>query len=146
MINELRNEIQNGNNTNVCYSENGAKMNATTGRALLDLSFKVPQFRGKKSLTRVEDALFLQAFFENPEMFLRYLFYMRDVRGGLGERNTFRMVFMWLCNEYPNLAVKLLDHIAEYGRWDDLVHVALNCNKTGIVCNFNNLKLHICFL
>lgn len=133
MINELRNEIQNGNNTNVCYSENDAKMNATTGRALLDLSFKVPQFRGKKSLSRVEDALFLQAFFENPEMFLRYLFYMRDVRGGLGERNTFRMAFMWLCNEYPNLAVRLLDHIAEYGRWDDLVHVALNCSKTEIV-------------
>ena len=42
MIDQLKKEILNGDNTNVCYSENGAKMNASTGKNLLDLSFKVP--------------------------------------------------------------------------------------------------------
>lgn len=126
MIEELRNEILNGKNTNVCYSENGAKMNATTGKSLLDLSFKVPQFHGVRQLSSGTDAMLLHAFYENPELFVRYLFYMRDIRGGLGERDAFRTFFSWLCMSHTDIAVKLLEYIPEYGRWDDLVNILLN--------------------
>lgn len=132
MIDELRNECLNGSNTNVAYSENGAKMNATTGKALLDLSFQVPQYRGVKKFNSVHDSLFLHAFYENPEMFLRYLFYMRDIRGGMGERHTFRNAYAWLCNQRPDMAVKLLSLIPEYGRWDDLVDIALTSTNQDI--------------
>ena len=52
---------------------------------------------------------------------MKILFYARDVRGGLGERSTFRVLLKWLANnEKPTLLLNL-PYVPEYGRWDDLL-------------------------
>jgi len=65
-------------------TENGALGYASTGKALVDMNFKVSSFRNCS-----EDQIFnsfMAAFNEDKVMAMRWLFYARDVRGGLGER------------------------------------------------------------
>lgn len=137
MINELK-ETLNSDSHNVAYSENGAKMYSTTGKNLLDLFFKVPMFRKYKAGKLPENSelhnLFMPAFVENRELFAKFMFYLRDARGGVGERDMFRNMFLWFSNDYPQDAVKLVEHIPDYGRWDDLVFIAIN-TKSEVVSN-----------
>ena len=130
MIEELKREIISNDNSNVAYSEKGAKMNSSTGKNLLDLSFKVPSMRTwpDSRINKSSDA----AYRENRELFVRFMFYLRDVLGGIGERDTFRRMFVWFSKENPAAAEKLLRYLPAYGRWDDLVHVALNTKSAGV--------------
>lgn len=101
------------------YTENGARGYASTGHALLDMNFKVPSYRKADEEKIYND--FCDAFRENQMLALRWLFYARDVRGGLGERRLFRAIMNWLAEDKPTLTEALLPLIPEYGRWDDLV-------------------------
>lgn len=65
-------------------------------------------------------AQFQKAYNEDKDMALKCLFYARDIRGGLGERRTFRTISKWLANNDPKTYSKLIPLIAEYGRWDDV--------------------------
>lgn len=65
-------------------------------------------------------AQFQKAYNEDKDMALKCLFYARDIRGGLGERRTFRIISKWLANNDPKNYSKLIPLIAEYGRWDDV--------------------------
>src|SRR5690606_18500478 len=49
------------------------------------------------------------------------LFYMRDVRGGQGERDSFRMLFEQFSLSDPQTASRLISLVPEYGRWDDIL-------------------------
>ena len=100
-------------------TENGAYAQNTTGSFLLDL-FAM----GGAMRSRSESALrclFNRAFAENSELALKLAFYLRDVRGGLGERRTGREFFRFLAETYPEEFRKNLIHVPEYGRWDDLL-------------------------
>ena len=108
-------------NPNVSITENGAVGLRTTGKALLDLNFKLSSMRNwdaDKIWTE-----FLKAYNENPMLAVVWLFFARDARGGCGERRTFRIIFGRFCKENPGLAIKLLPLLPEYGRWDDLIEV-----------------------
>lgn len=108
-------------NPNVSITENGAVGLRTTGKALLDLNFKLSSMRNwdeNKIWTE-----FLKAYNENPMLAIVWLFFARDARGGTGERRTFRIIFVRYCRENTELAIKLLPLISEYGRWDDLIEV-----------------------
>jgi hypothetical protein len=48
------------------------------------------------------------------------VFYLRDCRGGKGERALGRKALQWLAINYPQQFAKVLKFVPEYGRWDDL--------------------------
>ena len=51
---------------------------------------------------------------------MKCLFWLRDCRGGQGERRFFRVCMKWLAENQLNAARRNLEYISEYGRWDDL--------------------------
>lgn len=106
------------NEYNVSVTENGAVGYRTTGKELLDLNFAVA------SLRKMNDAevakRFKMAFFENKVLAMKWLFYARDVRGGLGERRLFRIVLADLVKTNPEMIIPVINLIPEYGRYDDL--------------------------
>jgi len=101
-------------------TDNGMKTHSTSGKNLVDMFFSMGASRSK-SPEYIEE-LFRKAYQETKEGALRSLFYNRDIRGGQGERRTFRIMFRWLANNDPETARKNLDLIPEYGRWDDVLH------------------------
>lgn len=122
-------------NENVSITENGAIGYKTTGRSLLDLNFSVPQMR---SMSEMEiQKKWEQAYAETPELAMRWLFFLRDVRGGMGERRAFRAIIKWMTETHPSEIRKLINtdnmftqYIGEiipfYGRWDDLMILSDN--------------------
>lgn len=117
------------------YTENGARGYATTGKALVDLNFAVASLRNESETDIINR--FLAAFYEDRALALKWLFFLRDVRGGLGERNTFRIILRYLAQSFPDLSARLAEIVAEYGRFDDLLclfdtpteHIALTLLK-----------------
>lgn len=104
---------------NTIKTENGAIGYKTTGKALLDMNFKISSYRNLSEDEIIQD--FDNAFDEGPEMALRFLFYVRDVRGGVGERRLFRVIMRHLVDDMPETALALAKIAPEYGRWDDVV-------------------------
>ena len=118
---QLKNTLDNGKN-NISVTENGALGFKTSGKALLDLNFAVSSLR---SATEAQiEQKFAAALGENFALTVIWLFFARDVRGGLGERRLFRVCMRYLARNFTDVALKLLPLIAEYGRWDDLVDLA----------------------
>lgn len=104
---------------NVSVTENGALGYRTTGKELLDLNFRVASFRRAQPKQIIDS--FMKAFYENKELAMKWLFYARDAREGLGERRLFRVVVNYLCNNNPEVMNTLIQFIPEYGRWDDML-------------------------
>lgn len=109
---------------NMGTTENGATKHLSTNSAIYDMFALAGAFRGRSD----DDCIlkFKNAFEENESLAMKCLFYLRDCRGGLGERRFFRVCFHWLCNNYPEAAKRNLIHVAEFGRWDDLIYSCLD--------------------
>ena len=114
------NKFMNGmaNATNYTYTENGAVTHKTTKSDLLDMFAMGAAMRTRSD----EDVIlmFRKAFKENPVYALKCLFYIRDVRGGQGERRFFRVVMKDLAKFDTAAARRNLKFVPEFGRWDDL--------------------------
>ena len=65
--------------------------------------------------------LFEKAFFEDKQTAIRILFWIRDIRGGQGEREIFRKCLNHLIDLDVSTYEKILKYIPEYGRWDDMI-------------------------
>ena len=115
-MNTLLNGLKNA--TNFTLTENGAVTHVTTRSDLLDMFAMGAAYRTRSD----EDVIlmFRKAFNENPVYALKCLFYIRDVRGGQGERRFFRVAMKDLARQVPEAAKANLRHIPEFGRWDDL--------------------------
>jgi len=64
--------------------------------------------------------LFEDAFSEDPVTSLKLLFWLRDCRGGAGNRSASRAIITHLANNDPELIALNMHLIPLYGRWDDL--------------------------
>lgn len=106
------------NEYNVSITENGAVGYRTTGKELLDLNFAVASLR-KMSDAEVAKR-FKKAFCEDQILAMKWLFYARDARQGLGERRLFRVVLADLVKSNPEMVIPVINLIPEYGRFDDL--------------------------
>lgn len=104
--------------TNFGYTENGAIKHFSTKSALLDLFAMGAAMRKRSD----EDIIlmFKKAYEENPVYALKCLFYIRDVRGGQGERRFWRVCMKWLASADTKAARRNIQHTALFGRWDDL--------------------------
>ena len=95
---------------------NGMLARKSTANANLDYFFRATVSRGKDVLP-----LFVAAYVEDRELALRITQWMRDVRGGAGERQVFRNVLVFLVSYDIDAARALMHKIPEIGRWDDLL-------------------------
>jgi hypothetical protein len=100
-------------------TQNGMTTNTTTLNCCVDLFFKIGAIRGQEKSIKIN--AFSKAFGENPLNAMKILFWARDVRGGAGERGTFREIITYLANNKRDVLSKNLGLISEYGRWDDVL-------------------------
>ena len=97
---------------------NGAVALDTSKNAVLDLFSVIGSLRNA-SKDRVT-SLWKYAFRENADLAMKTLFYARDVRGGLGERETFRTILKYAAENSPESVKKNLHLVGYFGRFDDL--------------------------
>lgn len=112
MLNELKKEL------NITTTENGALVRKTTYNSCLDLFALVGSVRNRESKEII--TLFEKAYNEDQLTAMKILFYLRDIRGGIGERNTFRVIAKYMADTHTTSMRKNLEFIPEFGRWDDL--------------------------
>ena len=113
--------------TTVGYTENGAKTFTTSLSANCDFFFRAGAMRGKnKDVVN----LFVKAYIEDKTLALANLFYLRDCRKGVGERDLARSIFKELVDNYSDVITnEFIDRLVGYGRYDDILY-ALTNNKT----------------
>ena len=101
--------------TDDALTANGAITNSTTDSKLLDFFANAGSLRNRTESEILR--MFNDAYFENPSLALRMLLWVRDCRGGAGERRTFRIIFNNLSQKDKN---RIIHKVPEVGRWDDL--------------------------
>lgn len=104
---------------NVAYTANGAVTNASSLNFLVDLFAILGSVRGKDFSTF--EKLFEQAYSMNRKLTLQMVLWLRDVRGGAGERETTRQILRHLEENHQDDIHEIIPVLAEYGRWDDLL-------------------------
>lgn len=105
--------------TNYTRTENGDLTHKSTLSKVLDLFAFGGAYRGRNEQDIIQ--LFSDAYNENPELALKCLFYIRDIRGGAGEREFFRVCLKWLADNHPDTVRRNLEFVPFVGRWDDLL-------------------------
>lgn len=125
-------QMENTANKSVEYNgavtENGAIGYATSLDKLVDMNFKVASYRNMSEDEITSD--FMAAFNQDPIMTFRWLFFARDVRGGLGERRLFKVCLKKLLQTHSLLRNDLMNicHlIMKFGRGDDLYVIKDSC-------------------
>ena len=103
---------------NFTRTENGAVALSTTMDACLDLFGTIGSLR-EADTNRIH-TLFAESYKENPLFAVKIVFYARDIREGLGERNTFRVLLKYMAQMHPEALKPNLDLIGVFGRFDDL--------------------------
>lgn len=105
---------------NKTLTENAAIARATTNSKVLDLFSQIGGIRtgGKGAIAFIPQLM--AAYAEDRDLTLKTIFYSRDVRGGQGERETFRVFFRALAEYSPSDVYDVIPFISVFGRWDDL--------------------------
>lgn len=116
-MNDLKETLNEDFNESI--TENNAIGYRTTGKELLDMNFMVSSMR-KMSDKQIIDK-FVKVFYENKMYAIKWLYYVRDAREGVGERRLFRVCMEYLAKNHTDIAKAMIPLTAEYGRWDDLL-------------------------
>lgn len=109
------NTFVNSINNQTTRTQNGMVTNVSSGNEVLNLFYAAGASRGR-DLT----GLFSAAYATNRELALRVALWLRDARGGAGEREAFRKILAYLANTNVNDAAILIERAPELGRWDDI--------------------------
>lgn len=112
------------NSQDTTFTENDMKTRKDSGSSLVDMFYSMGAARNKEDQSIID--MFQSAYNEMPIETMKALFYNRDIRGGQGERRFFRTAYRHIAQTDPEVARKNLDHIPEYGRWDDVLEVSKN--------------------
>lgn len=112
MLDNLKREF------NKTSTENGALAYKSTNSYVLDLFSQGGAYRERDDEEVI--SLFSKAFAEEPLLAMKTLFYLRDIRGGQGERRFFKLCLTHLSKHHPEVLRSNLHLVSEYGRWDDL--------------------------
>lgn len=99
-------------------TQNGMTAFTTTGKDSVDLFFNIGSARNDQAGIK---RTFYKALADSKTIAARILFWARDVRGGAGERQTFRNLMLELEQTDQDTLKKLIPMVPEYGRWDDLL-------------------------
>jgi len=116
MTNQFVSNMQ--KDANMTYTENGAIAMKSTNSDIVDLFGTIGALRSR-SASEVE-RLFAKAFAEDRLLATKMSFYARNIRGGLGERTTARVIWHYLATSFPAVMRKNIQYIPFFGRWDDL--------------------------
>lgn len=100
-------------------TENGAVGFSTSGHLLVDLNFTVPSNHSNINQNSIQK--FCKSLDEDPVTTVKWMFYLRDIREGLGERDSFESLFLTLYCYNQEAALKVLPLIPEFGRWKDVI-------------------------
>jgi len=118
-----------GSNFATAMTDNKTTLNGATSLATPDISGK---YDGRlslyfKSVRDIDKTQFFDYMRKTADESVRdafiLVFYIRDCRGGKGERELGRLGFTWLLLFYPVEFSKVAYLIPEYGRWDDLINL-----------------------
>ncbi|MDR0951280.1 MAG: DUF2828 family protein [Candidatus Ancillula sp.] len=103
------------------------------------MNFKVTSYRNQDPKKAIKD--FIDAFAEDRNLAVKWLFFVRDAREGLGERELFRWCFNHLIStNKSDYAEALIKAIPEFGRFDDLL-VAMNTQYEDIAIHVMKKQL-----
>lgn len=119
MTNALANAMI--NETTLTRTTNGERAYTTTNSALLDMFSKIGASRNVDANGRIK--MLKEALNEDVLLATRLMFHVRDVRGGMGERDTFRILLKYMANNHTEIVRKNLAQIAVFGRWDDMLEL-----------------------
>lgn len=112
---------------NIKETENGAVVYSTSGQKVVDLFGLAGAMRGRNIVDK--QTLFYDALIENPDLAIKTIFYIRDCRGGQGERDFFRKAYLTLINYNIDIAIANMENILYYGRIDDLIDIAYHTDN-----------------
>lgn len=121
---------------NYTTTANGANTFKSSFNANLDFFGQAGAMRGQESEFL---ELFRLAWQENPKLALQNLFYMRDIRNGVGERDLFIKCFGYIADKLSDDDFsKVLPFIPEYGRWSDVFDIMIEADedKFAVMCDF----------
>ena len=141
---------------NVSVTENGMTGYKTTFHPLLDMNFKISSYRHLKDEDICKDINKIVTEAEDAQYLLKFLFMVRDVREGQGERRLFRVALKHLVDNvnFTNKSEVITDliknQIATYGRFDDLFifmdteyeQVLVDTIKNQLRADFKNMQDH----
>jgi hypothetical protein len=105
-------------NSSKGLTANGAVTHTDSGSDLVNFYAQAGSMRGKPQEAL---SLFKKAFAEDELSAVKILFYLRDVRGGQGERDLFRNCLQWLGEDKQGIFENIIKYVPEYGRFDDLL-------------------------
>lgn len=120
--------------TNDIRTENGMVTNSSSLSALLDFFFIAGAIRQADESRIIEK--FSKAYNEDSTLAMKMLFWLRDIRGGIGERKVFRIITNWLANagfQHAESLAKNIKYIPEYGRFDDLLDIFEKSNNNQLI-------------